>query len=111
MNVRGPLCTIQRLKPTCYQLLLSFAFSFNLCRYNKALQDYHNQVGCCKLTYETQVETAWNFEHLKLKCDKLLSTIAFKFNLCRYNQLAVRRAGQSQKSKVGLCRLTLSNPC
>jgi hypothetical protein len=30
----GPICTIQRLKPICDTLLSTFAFKFNLRRYN-----------------------------------------------------------------------------
>ncbi len=33
INWGGPLCTTQRLKPICYKLLSSCAFSFNLRRY------------------------------------------------------------------------------
>jgi hypothetical protein len=58
-------------------------------------------------------------ERLKLKCDTLISTFAFKFNLRRYIQAALdlllgclvaalllRHRG----AMVGRCRLTLSNP-
>ena len=46
-------------------------------------------------------------KRLKLKCDELLSTSAFKFNLRRYN--GVDKQGLFD-IKVGRCRLTLSNP-
>jgi len=50
---------------------------------------------------------------LKLRCDMLLSTSAFKSNLRRYTKaLTVRKAAPREHIvKVGRCRLTLSNPC
>ena len=54
-------------------------------------------------------------KHLKLKCDILLSSLAFNFNLRRYikdvcditlDMQATAFVGAS----VGRCRLTLSNP-
>jgi hypothetical protein len=35
---------------------------------------------------ETQVETAWNLALETIKCDIVLSTSAFKFNLRRYTE-------------------------
>jgi len=52
-------------------------------------------------------------QRLKLKFDKLLSNLGFKFNLRCYNkeeaieQATAQLQGQRQ---VGQCRLTLSNP-
>ena len=51
---------------------------------------------------------------LKLKCDRLLSTSPFKFNLRRYTESEVnadvQRMIAEELSKVGRCRLTLSKP-
>jgi hypothetical protein len=54
---------------------------------------------------------------LKLNCDKLLSTSAFKFNLRRYMKARDRvqtqilaRVWLCLWHMVGRCRLTLSNP-
>ena len=57
---------------------------------------------------------------MKLKCDVLLSTSAFKFNLRRYNlgswlgQLTIGRSQpvltRDLDIKVVRCRLTLTNP-
>jgi ABC-type transport system involved in Fe-S cluster assembly fused permease/ATPase subunit len=61
-------------------------------------------------------------KRLKLKCDIVLSTSAFKFNLRRYNEVekAARAAqfsrfieqncAQGYQTMAGQCRLTLSNP-
>ena len=62
-------------------------------------------------------------KHLKLKCDELLSSFAFKFNLRRYTvegtegriKLSVLfntlgYPGTLSSTLVGQCRLTLSNP-
>jgi hypothetical protein len=60
-------------------------------------------------------------QHLKLKCDGLLSSFAFNINLRRYNvgarkqidnRLKERGAIEDEKLRywVGRCRLTLSNP-
>jgi len=61
-------------------------------------------------------------KRLQLKCDVLLSTSAFKFNLRRYDKDASsmpRRmsgpgantmGGAIDTTLVGRCRLTLSNP-
>jgi hypothetical protein len=44
------------------------------------------EVGWCRLKpVGTRVESAW-FKQLKPKCDKVLSSLAFNFNLRRYNQ-------------------------
>ena len=52
-------------------------------------------------------------ERLKLKCDILLSTSAFKFNLRRYNVALISVVkvyeGDAGRDVVGRCRLTLSN--
>jgi len=55
-------------------------------------------------------------EHLKLKCDMLL-TFAFKFNLRRYTPAPsfdtvgwFARDADTLRAMVGRCRLTLSNP-
>jgi len=50
-------------------------------------------------------------DRLKLKCDSLLSTSAFKFNLRRYTQVynvikGEVRAGEAAAA-VGRCKLTL----
>jgi len=47
-------------------------------------------------------------ERLTLECDRLLSTSAFKFKLCRYTKVMQLRF--ATHPKVGRCRLTLSNP-
>ena len=54
-------------------------------------------------------------KRLKLNCDVLLSTSAFKFNLRRYIKLTADVADSSNAVKmfvikVRRCRLTLSNP-
>ena len=49
-------------------------------------------------------------KHSKLKCDTLLSSFAFKFSWRRYNT-DENLLMMSDKSEVGRCRLTLSNPC
>ena len=61
-------------------------------------------------------------KRLKLKCDIVLSTSAFKFNLRRYNEVekAARAAqfsrfieqncAQGYQTMAGQCRLNLSNP-
>ena len=47
-------------------------------------------------------------KRLKLKCDVLLSTSAFKFNLRRYTMAGtVAFAAVQLKDEVGRCRLTL----
>jgi len=46
---------------------------------------------------------------LKLKCETLLSNLAFKFNLRRY--ALVRDKQTMMYYQVERCRLTLSNPC
>ena len=55
-------------------------------------------------------------ERLRLECDEPLSNFAFKFNLRRYRLEQVRQllsSGGARKqvasTKVGQCRLTLSN--
>jgi hypothetical protein len=59
-------------------------------------------------------------KRFKLKCHQLLSNFAFKLDLRRYNQVDTferdqRRIKQESSgggaTEVGLCRLTLSNPC
>jgi hypothetical protein len=53
-------------------------------------------------------------KRLKLRYDNLLSSFAFKFNLRRYTAAAAGAAAASlhqMVALVGLCRLTLSNPC
>jgi len=56
--------------------------------------------------------TATGTKRLKLKCDKLLSNVAFKFNLRRYNAEAAKgmKAANLEMAKVGRCRFTLSDP-
>ena len=50
-------------------------------------------------------------ERLKLTCDKLLSTYAFRFSLRRYTVgAAPLLLGFACLGMVGWCRLTLSNP-
>jgi hypothetical protein len=51
--------------------------------------------------------------HLKLNCDTVLSTFAFKFNLRRYNVERAETAyatGAKRASMAGRCRLILSIP-
>jgi tRNA-dihydrouridine synthase 1 len=62
-------------------------------------------------------------ERLKLKCDVLLLSFAFKFNLRRYSMvkghihkmmgpwMAEFTDLRDWLNKVGRCRLTLSKPC
>jgi hypothetical protein len=51
-------------------------------------------------------------KRLKLKCDILLSTSAFRFSLRRYNKVYSLVGGfVGGTPTVGRCRLTLSNPC
>jgi hypothetical protein len=51
---------------------------------------------------------------LKVKCDILVSTSAFKFNLRRYTSVCGGYASAAANTivtvEVGQCRLTLSNP-
>jgi len=52
-------------------------------------------------------------KRLKLKCDILLSTSAFNFNLRRYTSAsydATIKLWDVEEGKVGWCRFTLSNP-
>jgi len=45
-------------------------------------------------------------KHVKLKCDILISTFAFKFDLHRYTKVtAAGKDDASVKVKVGRCRL------
>ena len=46
-------------------------------------------------------------KHSKLKCDILLSTLAFKFNLRRYTTGMVAAFVQLWRHEVRRCRLTL----
>ena len=46
-------------------------------------------------------------KRLKLRCDRLLSSFAFKFNLRRYNPV---KAFAPLILQVGRCRLTVSKP-
>jgi len=53
---------------------------------------------------------------LKLYYGTLLSIFAFKFNLRRYDMekrydIQMEKAQEKHITKVGRCRLTLSNPC
>jgi hypothetical protein len=48
---------------------------------------------------------------LKLKCDIMLSTSDFKFNLRRYTKVSMASAGEYGSDWVGRRRLTLSDPC
>jgi hypothetical protein len=50
-------------------------------------------------------------EHLTLESDKLLSNFGFKINLRRYTTYEFVMRDRAKLSKVGRCRLTLSNPC
>jgi hypothetical protein len=52
----------------------------------------------------------WNLrrtKHLKLICDELLSSFAFKFNLCRYIQEWIERVSKLSVDgcEVGRCTL------
>jgi len=65
------------------------------------------QVGCCKLKLlESSVETAWCLKSvlLKLKCDKVLSSCPFSFNLCRYvpehDSDGSDEAGESLRTRI-----------
>jgi hypothetical protein len=56
-------------------------------------------------------------ERLKLECDKLLSSVAFKFKLRRYTMInagdwrdVTWPDGWTAVTKVRRCRLTLSHP-
>jgi len=57
-------------------------------------------------------------KRLKLKCDVLLSTSAFKFNMRRYTMAVSDEAAAAEaaeeaaaaEAEVGRCRLTLSKP-
>ena len=49
---------------------------------------------------------------MKLKCDELLSSFAFNFNLRHYTVAGVASgAARLLQTQVGRCRLNLSNPC
>ena len=51
----------------------------------------------------------WDFQLLKLKYDKLLSSFAFNFNLRHYNWESAPLEGfEAAFIKVGRCRLTPS---
>ena len=45
------------------------------------------------------LETAW-FQHSKLKCDIPVSTFAFTFDLCRYNEEARLDGGGGSGSGI-----------
>jgi len=51
-------------------------------------------------------------KRLKLKYDELLSNVAFKFNLRRYNEERehVVEEEEAEDHAVGRCRLTVSKP-
>jgi hypothetical protein len=63
----------------------------------------------------THVESGC-LQRLKINCDELLSIFAFCFNLRHYSkgdmvpELVAAGALVERPNKVGLCRLTLSNP-
>ena len=53
-------------------------------------------------------------KRLKLNCDALLSSSAFKFNLRRYTAACASTAAAATAAVAavaGRCRLTLSDPC
>ena len=98
----------EHLKLIYNKMLSTFAFKFNLRRHmEKAIPKF---IMLAKNGEAVQVHPMNpklklpGTKHLKLKCDALLSTYAFKFNLRRY------RTGCPSPSTVGRCRLTLSNP-
>jgi hypothetical protein len=66
-------------------------------------------VGCCtSKRVNTRVESAsaW-FQRLKLKCDRLLSSLAFKLNLRAYNveaEMAIHRQGLTDNARHAIQR-------
>ena len=113
----------QRLKLKYDKLLSSFAFNFNLRRYNTESDHlFHlnyavtlfnaSEVGRCRFTASKPVLKlvraygGCNQRLKKLEYHKLLSTFAFEFNLRRYSE------GDKARSQfeAGRCWLTLSNP-
>jgi len=80
----------QRFKFQCEELPSSFAFKFNLRRYNWVSWDgggTHRYLNC----YHASVRAAFKFngrcktQRLKLEYHKLLTTSAFNFNLRQYS--------------------------
>ena len=80
----------------CFQFWFNFAFKLNLRRYN---QDHHTervaqrvhrrvarQGGPVQVDPIKPTLNAPTNERLKLKCDDLLSSFPFKFNLRRYTK-------------------------
>ena len=98
------------------QTAFNFAFKFNLRRYSEvrehaeALEKYRemNKVGRCRLTLSKPKLKPPGTKRLKVNCDVLLSTSAFKFNLRRYkeemleaDQEALRREREGVRATLG----------
>ena len=83
---------IKRLKLKCDELLSSFAFKFNLRRYNEG-RGREGRGGAHAAQHGRAVQLdpikpkmkPPGIKRSKLKCDMLLSTSAFKFSLRRYS--------------------------
>jgi hypothetical protein len=86
INWGGPLCTTQRLKPICYKLLSSCAFSFNLRRYIKDRQKEQNRMYRTHLTMLMVKEKENEGDR-----DRMIEE-------------------QKQKHEVGRCMLIVSKP-
>jgi len=94
--VKAPIT--KRLKLRCDEPLSNFAFELNLRRFNLESNSIEELDGllhlehlrCLYIGKAVQVVPikptlkAPGTKRLKLKCDRLLSTLAFKFNLRRY---------------------------
>ena len=118
----------KRLKLKCDEPRSNFAFELNLRRFNLESNSIEELDGllhlehlrCLYIGKAVQVVPikptlkAPGTKRLKLKCDRLLSTLAFKFNLRRYNVEALFQLANVYDMmgnyKVRRCRLTLSNP-
>jgi hypothetical protein len=82
-------------------LLSGFAFKFNLRRYNKVVMARAGD-GACVAPHGRAVQVdpikptlkALGTKRLKVKCDKLLSTLAFKFSLRRYTTAGSRASAR-----------------
>jgi len=109
-----------------FQFCFNFAFNFNLRRYSggrdahrrgarHALLRHGRHAGRGRAVQVDPIEPKLKLpgtKRLKLKCDILLSTSAFKFNLRRYGEVRVwdMRTRTMISHLVGRCRLTVSKP-
>jgi len=121
---------LQRLKLNCDEQVSSFAFNFNLRRYNggerpvrhhRRRVGWHPQPNCRRRALGRAVQVAPirptlkapRTKRLKLKCDILLSTAAFKSNLRRYIWVDINyhSGGSAERFWIGLSDITTVRRC